>query len=690
MTAVPASASATVTVSKFDTSLPQGQILVEFVAGTNNGNNVAFTVGDLKFGYYYIIKREGADFTTKQANASGYIQFGNSAWPAAQTFTIEESSVPPPRGTIAGTVTRAAGPSIQGAAVSADGYSDTTNVSGKYSLSNVVVGNDYTVTASAAGYESASVENVEVEEGNTTTVNFQLTQAVSDTTPPAAVTNLAAGSPTSNTITLTWTAPGDDDKTGTASQYDIRYSTSAINAGNWTSAVKCSDEPAPQTAGSAETFAVMGLDPNTPYYFALKTADEVPLWSGISNCPGGRTKEEMELIAQWHFDEGDGTIAIDSSGNNNNATLINMNSAANWVDGKLGKGLNFDGNNDYLEIPSSSSLNSITSKITIMLWIKTDFSQRGTIIDNWYYDKTVSPQIGERAFAVMAQSGANAGEFQFGLDPQGDGSNSVWLDSNTLAVSNEWTHLAFVSDGANMSVYINGYPDAAAAGPSAIHPSGRPLHIGVWNSKGLEEPELNRYCKGIIDEVRIYSRDLSAEEVLSDSKKKVITTGIISGTARDNANEPLSGVTVSTKGYASTTNPLGGYSLTLSPGNYSVTASKNDYVPQTKPTVVTAGETTTLDFQLVCIGSSKAVMVYPNPYIGGKGNAVKIVFNNLPGESVLRIYTVSGKLVKTIKHNAAADGGLEEWDVSGIAGGVYIYSVISKAGKETGKVSIVK
>ena len=51
-----------------------------------------------------------------------------------------------------------------------------------------------------------------------------------DTVAPAAVSNLATGSPTTSSITLTWTAPGDDGSTGTATSYDIRYSHgSAIN-----------------------------------------------------------------------------------------------------------------------------------------------------------------------------------------------------------------------------------------------------------------------------------------------------------------------------------------------------------------------------------------------------------------------------------------------------------------------------
>lgn len=112
-----------------------------------------------------------------------------------------------------------------------------------------------------------------------------------DTTAPAAVTDLAAKGPTSSSITLTWTAPGDDGNTGTATSYDIRYSTSTITDANWDSATQCTGEPAPQLAGSSETFSVTGLGANTTYYFALKTSDEVPNESPLSNVANNTTTE---------------------------------------------------------------------------------------------------------------------------------------------------------------------------------------------------------------------------------------------------------------------------------------------------------------------------------------------------------------------------------------------------------------
>jgi len=111
-----------------------------------------------------------------------------------------------------------------------------------------------------------------------------------DTTPPAAVT-LSVSGVTSSSVILTWTAPGDDGSTGTASFYDVRYRTgSAITTANWATATPASGEPSPQPAGSAESFTVNGLSLGTTYYFAIKTADEVPNWSGLSNSPSGSTE----------------------------------------------------------------------------------------------------------------------------------------------------------------------------------------------------------------------------------------------------------------------------------------------------------------------------------------------------------------------------------------------------------------
>jgi len=74
----------------------------------------------------------------------------------------------------------------------------------------------------------------------------------------------------------------------------------------------------------------------------------------------------LKPVGSWSFDEGTGTIANDSSGNNNNGTLYN---GPIWEEGQVNKALSFDGSNDYVDCGNDESLN-ITDKITIEAWVK--------------------------------------------------------------------------------------------------------------------------------------------------------------------------------------------------------------------------------------------------------------------------------------------------------------------------------
>jgi len=120
-----------------------------------------------------------------------------------------------------------------------------------------------------------------------------------DTTPPAAVLDLEAASSTASSITLTWTAVGDDSQSGTAARYDIRYTPDSL--ATWENMLVVSNPPAPKPTGEAESFVVTGLNPNTRYYFQMKVADEVPNWSGLSNRASAATGSE---------DPGTGRIVI--------------------------------------------------------------------------------------------------------------------------------------------------------------------------------------------------------------------------------------------------------------------------------------------------------------------------------------------------------------------------------------------
>jgi len=107
--------------------------------------------------------------------------------------------------------------------------------------------------------------------------------AVPDHTPPGPIQDLAADAPNSNSVTLTWTATGEDGVSGTASSYELRYSTTPIDDANFVSATRASNTPAPGAPGTREQFTVSGLQYNTSYYFAVKARDEVGNAGALSN-----------------------------------------------------------------------------------------------------------------------------------------------------------------------------------------------------------------------------------------------------------------------------------------------------------------------------------------------------------------------------------------------------------------------
>lgn len=90
---------------------------------------------------------------------------------------------------------------------------------------------------------------------------------------------------TDHSISLTWTAPandGDDLNSGSAAEYDLRFSTQLITEANFLLAPRF-EAQTPGIPGTTEALEVTGLNSGTNYYFAIKTADHVPNWSGMSN-----------------------------------------------------------------------------------------------------------------------------------------------------------------------------------------------------------------------------------------------------------------------------------------------------------------------------------------------------------------------------------------------------------------------
>ena len=136
------------------------------------------------------------------------------------------------------------------------------------------------------------------------------TTSGTDVTAPRAITDLAVTGTTGTSMSLRWTAPGDDGGTGTAASYDVRYSTSAITSANWGSAVQATGEPAPVAAGTQQTFTITGLNPSRTYYVAIRATDDASNLSALSNVPSGTTLDTIPPapVRDLSLDPDSGTI----------------------------------------------------------------------------------------------------------------------------------------------------------------------------------------------------------------------------------------------------------------------------------------------------------------------------------------------------------------------------------------------
>jgi len=132
-----------------------------------------------------------------------------------------------------------------------------------------------------------------------------------DTTPPAAITDLSTSNITNDSITLSWTTPGDDGDTGTAFGYIIKYSTSGpITDSNWTSATTYPQSWTPLSAGNTEIKIVSGLSQGAQYWFAIKAYDDVSNYAEVSNSPNGTTVTTPSAPQNIQASSGDGFVNL--------------------------------------------------------------------------------------------------------------------------------------------------------------------------------------------------------------------------------------------------------------------------------------------------------------------------------------------------------------------------------------------
>ena len=211
---------------------------------------------------------------------------------------------------------------------------------------------------------------------------------------------------------------------------------------------------------------------------------------------GGSSKKALSdgLVGYWKMDEGVGTTTADSSGNSNTGTFGTGDSAPGFVSGKYGIGISFDGVNDYISGGNSTSL-QIRNAITISAWVKG--SGGGKIVNKGRSDHAQGDyDLKKTGFTLYVDS--------LGY-PNGNKSVSFTSPDNV------WAHIVATYDGDYMRVYVNNaLAGSTQIGSHTIDSYGRDLWIGSNNRGSIQASD---WFNGLIDEVRVYNRALSKDEI---------------------------------------------------------------------------------------------------------------------------------------------------------------------------------
>jgi hypothetical protein len=201
------------------------------------------------------------------------------------------------------------------------------------------------------------------------------------------------------------------------------------------------------------------------------------------------------LVLYFSFDHDENGRVTDKSGKKNGGIV----KGAKWVQkGKHGGAYEFNGVSDHILVPDSDSLHM--QNLTMMAWIyATDVSGQKMIIEKRPHDGCWELNFWDEARLLL----------------RGAAVEGPYTDHHAIRES-EWMHVAGVIDGTTGILYING--KAVQQGPlTAVSPTTGEVLIGM----GRNSHPSDDHFKGIIDEVMIFDRPLSAEEVkkLYDSQK---------------------------------------------------------------------------------------------------------------------------------------------------------------------------
>jgi PKD repeat protein len=228
------------------------------------------------------------------------------------------------------------------------------------------------------------------------------------------------------------------------------------------------------------------------------------------------TTSLVGLVAAYGFEDINGTTVADASGNANHGTITN---AVSITSGHSGDALQFNGTDAWITVNDSASLN-LTTGMTLEAWVypTAPMTQWTAVM--------MKEQPNQQVYTLYANTASN----KPAVDPYINGSEQLLSGGKQLS-PNKWWHLVGTYDGQNQRLYVNGTQVAIKAQSGVILTSTGALRIGgdnIWDE----------YFNGYIDEVRIYNRALTPEEVNYNMATAVSVSNPAHFVMGDNTLEP--------------------------------------------------------------------------------------------------------------------------------------------------------
>jgi len=281
-------------------------------------------------------------------------------------------------------------------------------------------------------------------------------------------------------VTLAW-QPGQG-----ATSHDAYLGTDADAVANRDAGVLVVDgQPLP-------SYEATELQPGTTYYWLVDEYDmsgtkyEGEVWSFATRPVIEKTPN---LVGWWKLDDERAGMAIDYSGWNHDGT---PEGDPQWVEGFQGDALAFDGAGDYVDCGNPPEF-TIQDELTLACWIKV-----AAFTVPW---ETIIAK-GDNSYR-MSRGPEDGDSIHFACT----GTSGDHLNGSTIVTDDSWHHVACVYDGVNRILYLDGFEDARVSSTGQISASTYNLFIGE-NSQ-----QRSRNLTGLVDDVRLYNRALTEDEV---------------------------------------------------------------------------------------------------------------------------------------------------------------------------------